>query len=241
MRRTGIRHTALAPAMDSSQDSAMAKGKQPVESRPSWTQAYVMAAFSLVLGVMLGYLFRGSAPPSNLAASPPSSSQSAPTSNSLPSLLGSSPGTQGTGPQSKAALDSAAAPMIEALSRTPNDFDTLVKLGNLYYDGQAYPEAIGYYEKALKVRPDSVEVRTDMGTAYWYSGNADRALAEFDRSLKLRPGHAPTLFNVGIVRWQGKNDGKGAIAAWEELLKKNPSYPQRDKVEQMMAQAKTER
>jgi tetratricopeptide (TPR) repeat protein len=223
--------------MDSSQDNAMPKGKQPVESRPSWTQAYVMAAFSLVLGVMLGYLFRGSAPPSNLA---PSSSPSASASNSLPSL-GASAGAQGAGPQSKTALDSAAAAMVEALTRTPNDFDTLVKLGNLYYDGQAYPEAIGYYEKALKVRPDAVEVRTDMGTAYWYSGNADRALAEFDRSLKLRPGHAPTLFNVGIVRWQGKNDSKGAIGAWEELLKKNPSYPQRDKVEQMMAQAKAGR
>lgn len=212
----------------------MAKGKQQVESRPSWTQAYVMAAFSLVLGVMLGYLFRGSAPPSNVAPSAPSSSQSGPASNSLPSLLGA-------GQQSKAALDNAAAPMIEALRQTPNDFDTLVKLGNLYYDGQAYPEAIGYYEKALKVRPDAVEVRTDMGTAYWYSGNADRALAEFDRSLTLRPGHAPTLFNVGIVRWQGKNDSNGAIAAWEELLRKNPGYPERGKVESMMAQAKAGR
>src|SRR5678816_3903872 len=118
--------------MDSSQDSGMAKGKQPVESRPSWTQAYVMAAFSLVLGVMLGYLFRGSPPPSNLATSAPSSSQSLPANNSLPSLLGGSAGTQGAGPQSTAALDGAAAPMIEALSRTSSDFDTLVKLGNLY-------------------------------------------------------------------------------------------------------------
>jgi tetratricopeptide (TPR) repeat protein len=219
----------------------MAKVKQPVESRPSWTQAYVMAAFCLVLGVMLGYLFRGSAP-SNVATSAPSSSQSGQVNNNFPSLLGSSPGTlQGAGPQSKAALDTAAAPMIEGLSRTPNDFDTLVKLGNLYYDGQAYPEAIGFYEKALKVRPDAVEVRTDMGTAYWYSGNADRALTEFDRALKMRPGYGPTLFNIGIVRWQGKNDGKGAIAAWEELLRKNPAYPQRDKVEGMMAQIKAGR
>lgn len=217
----------------------MAKAKPPAESRPTWTQAYVMAVFCLVLGVMLGYLFRGSAP-SNTSASVGSGPSAVPSqvNPGIPSLLGSSPMTQSTGPQARSALDAAAAPMVEVLKRSPSDFDTLVKLGNLYYDGQAYPEAIQYYDKALKIHPEVVEVRTDMGTAYWYSGNADRALAEFDRSLKLRPGHAPTLFNLGIVRWQGKNDVSGAVAAWEELLQKNPAYPERDKVQQLMAQAK---
>ena len=131
--------------------------------------------------------------------------------------------------------------MLASLKSNPSDFDTLVRLGNLYYDGQSYPEAIQYYGQALKVRPDAVDVRTDMGTAYWYSGNADRALQEFAQSLKTRPGHAQSLFNTGIVRWQGKNDVPGAIAAWEELLQKNPSYPEREKVQQLMAQAKSGR
>ena len=229
----------LAEANFSSQDSGMAKAKPPVDSRPTWPQAYAMAVFCLALGVTLGYLFRGSAPanPSTATSSAPQSQ----VSTSTPSLLGNSPITQAANPQSKSALDAAAAPLLESLKKNPSDFDTLVKVGNLYYDGQVYPDAIQYYERALKERPESVEVRTDMGTAYWYSGNADRALAEFDRSLKLHPGHAPTLFNVGIVRWQGKNDVNGAVAAWEELLQKNPSYPEREKVERMMAQAKSGR
>jgi cytochrome c-type biogenesis protein CcmH/NrfG len=131
--------------------------------------------------------------------------------------------------------------MMQTLAKNPSDFDTLVKLGNLYYDGQVYPEAIQYYDRALKVRPDAVEVRTDMGTAYWYSGDPDRALTEFERSLKTRPGHAQTLFNVGVVRWQGKSDSIGAVAAWQELLQKNPQYPEREKVEQMISQAKNGR
>jgi cytochrome c-type biogenesis protein CcmH/NrfG len=199
-----------------------------------------MAVFCLVFGVMLGYLLRGSSPPNPSTTILPTPSTQAGTG--IPSLLGSSPMTQtGTGPQSKITLDAVAAPMIEALKKDPSDFDTLVKAGNLYYDGQAYSEAIQYYDKALKLRPAVVEVRTDMGTAYWYSGNADRALAEFSQSLKLQPGHAPTLFNLGIVRWQGKNDGPGAVAAWEELLQKNPGYPEREKVQQLIAQAKAGR
>jgi cytochrome c-type biogenesis protein CcmH/NrfG len=46
------------------------------------------------------------------------------------------------------------------------------------------------------------------------------------------------LFNSGIVKWQGKKDAKGAIADWEQLLKTNPGYPERQKVEDLMSKAK---
>jgi cytochrome c-type biogenesis protein CcmH/NrfG len=77
-----------------------------------------------------------------------------------------------------------------------------------------------------------------MGTAYWYAGNADRAVEAMETSLKYRPGHPQTLFNLGWVRWQGKADPKGAIEAWQELLKANPDYPQKQQVEQYIAKAK---
>jgi len=153
-------------------------------------------------------------------------------------------GQQGTGmaqqPDASAqvALAQAAAPLLDAVNKNPNDYDSLVKLGNVYYDGQQYPNAIQYYERALAVRPESPDVRTDMGTAYWYSGNADKAVAAFETSLKYQPGHPQSLFNLGWIRWQGKADPKGAIAAWEELLRTNPNYPQRQQVEQYIAKAK---
>jgi cytochrome c-type biogenesis protein CcmH/NrfG len=124
------------------------------------------------------------------------------------------------------------------LKATPNDFDSLAKLGNLYYDGQVFPSAIEYYERALAIHPENADIRTDMGTAFFYNGNADRALSELQTSLKYRPGHPQTLFNLGWVRWQGKGDPKGAAAAWQELLKDNPNYPERQKVEQYIAKAK---
>lgn len=77
-----------------------------------------------------------------------------------------------------------------------------------------------------------------MGTAYWYSGNADKALSELQTSLKYKPGHPQTLFNLGWVRWQGKADPKGAIEAWQQLLKANPDYPQKEQVEKYIAKAK---
>ena len=115
----------------------------------------------------------------------------------------------------------------------------LAGIGNIYYDAQQYPIAVGYYARALKARPSDAAVRTDMATAYWYMGNADSAIAEFNKALTYAPNNPNTLFNLGLVKWKGKNGpGAGAIADWEKLLAANPNYKERDKVEQMMAEVK---
>lgn len=83
-----------------------------------------------------------------------------------------------------------------------------------------------------------MNLSTDLGTALWYSGRADAALAQDARSLAVDPTHAQTLFNIGMVKRDGKQDLKGAIESWEKLLQTNPDYPDRTKVEQMLAQAR---
>ncbi len=205
------------------------KNKQPLPSitepgmPAAWTsaKAYVLASFCLVLGVALGYLFRGSASSVPQVAAVPQST-----------------GVQVENTQAQAALQQSVAPLLEAVNRNPADYDALVKLGDLYYDGQQFPNAIQYYERALAIHPENPDVRTDLGTAYWYTGNADKALAEMETSLKYKPEHPQTLFNLGWVKWQGKADAKGAVEAWQKLLKTNPDYPQKQKVEQYIAKAK---
>jgi cytochrome c-type biogenesis protein CcmH/NrfG len=205
------------------------ENKQPLPSTASsstassWTsvQAYVLASFCLLLGVALGYLFRGS------ASSVPQAE--AATQNT---------GVQMGNTQAQAALQQSVAPLLDAVNRNPADYDALVRLGDLYYDGQQFPNAIQYYERALAIHPENPDVRTDLGTAYWYTGNADKALAEMETSLKYEPGHPQTLFNLGWIKWQGKADAKGAVEAWQKLLKANPDYPQKQQVEQYIAKAK---
>ncbi len=192
------------------------------------TQAYVLAAFCLLLGVALGYLFRGSASPATAQASAASAAAE----------QGNGVHQQQPDPNAQAALAQAAAPLLDAVNKDPKDYDSLVKLGDLFYDGKQFPNAIEYYQRALAIHPENPDVRTDMGTAYWYNGDADKAVAELQTSLKYRPGHPQTLFNLGWVRWQGKADPKGAVEAWEQLLKANPDYPQRQQVEQYIAKAK---
>lgn len=201
-------------------------------SAAAWTstQAYVLAVFCLVLGVALGYLFRGSASPGETAAA------SAPANSSAPQ--GQPAQQQLTPEQQKAIVDQAVAPLLATLKASPDDQNTLVQVANLYYDGRQYPEAIKYYQLAVKSQPKNADLLTDLGTSLWYTGDADGAIAEFQRALTYEPNHPGTLFNLGVVRWQGKLDPKGAVEAWEELLRRNPNYPQRQEVQEYIERAK---
>jgi cytochrome c-type biogenesis protein CcmH/NrfG len=207
----------------------MAKPSAQTKQTPLTPQAYMLALITLIVGIGIGYLIRGSASAETTAASNPA--PAAPTFQ-VPSF------NQSPQKLSTDAVNQAAAPMLAELQQRPSDPDLLAKIGNLYYDSQIYPQAIEYYQKALKIHPENPDIRTDMGTAMWYSGDADGALKEFKTSLSYNPTHNGTLFNRGVVLMQGKNDPKGAIASWEQLLKVNPNYADRSKVEAMIAQAK---
>ena len=214
-------------------------------SSKSWSaqQAVTLAFFALLLGVCGGWLIRRS-----VAASVPQTVEvvSAPDAGtSVGQSVPSQPAPVSWGPtpvapsaqELKLAADNQAAPLLAELKSKPANAVLLTKLGNLYYDAEQYPTAIEYYERSLKAQPSDPSVRTDLGTAYWYRGDPDTALAEFNKALAIAPTKPDTLFNLGIVKWQGKKDAQGAIAAWQKLLDTNSNYTNREKVQQLMAQA----
>jgi cytochrome c-type biogenesis protein CcmH/NrfG len=204
-------------------------------SNEQWTsvQAYVLAVICLLVGIAGGWFIRGSQGPALPAAETASASAPA----SAPAM-----GSQATQPPTPAEMqkmaDTQAAPLIEKLKADPSNAALLANVANVYYDTQQYPTAIDYYQRALKIDPANAGVRTDMATAYWYTGDADTAIKEFQKSLTYEPNKANTLFNLGIVEWQGKMDIDKATANWQKLLDTNPNYEAKDKVLELMAQAK---
>jgi len=202
------------------------------------TQAYVLSVICLLVGVAVGYLLRGSASTQSGETAAPAQTQASGTG--MGAAGGAPPMGAAQTPtpeQMRQMLDTQAAPLLEQLKGDPNNAELLTRIGNLYYDAQQYPEAVKYYEDALKINPKATDVRTDMGTAYHFMGQSDRALKEYDEVLKIDGKHANALFNEGMVKWQDKKDMNGAIAAWKRLLETNPDYPQRDRVQNLIAQA----
>ncbi|MFZ0419864.1 MAG: tetratricopeptide repeat protein [Candidatus Sulfotelmatobacter sp.] len=198
-----------------------------------WTslQAYVLAVICLLVGIAGGWFIRGSQSPAATATE---------TANGSALAVGNaSPGAQTPTPaQMQKMADTQAGPLLEKLKSDPANAGLLANIGNVYYDAQLFPTAIDYYQRVLKVEPANTAVRTDMATAYWYTGDADTAIAEFQKSLSYDPNKANTLFNLAIVEWQGKMDIDKAVATWQKLLDTNPNYEGKDKVLELMAQAK---
>jgi len=192
-------------------------------------QVYTMAAICLVIGLAVGYLFRGSAssavPPS--AVSQDESQGAMTTPAQMPSL-----------DQMKHMADKRAEPLLAKLQKDPNNSDLLNQIGMIYKATHQFKDAIGYYQKAVQADPKNVAARTDLASCLYYEGNTDAALKQLQESLTYNPKDVNSLFNLGMIRWKGKGDTKGAVEAWNQLLKSNPQLdpPKKTQVEKLLAQ-----
>jgi len=210
--------------------------EQNDQTNSTWTgtQTYGMAAVCLLIGVLVGYLVRGSAKPAVPVATgsagiqqaaggpPPGMAQ-----QRMPSLE-----------EMKRMADKQAEPLVGALKTDPRNVQLLNKTALTYKAAHQFKDAIVYFQKALEIDPKNVPIRTDMASCMYYTGDVDGALAELNKSLTYDPKHPGTLMNIGIIKWQGKNDVNGAIAAWQTLLKLNPNFPQKDVIEHMITEAR---
>lgn len=207
---------------------------EPRQSSPVWKpgQTYAMAAICLLVGLVIGYLLRGSASPA------PVISEANVQQGQDPHAGMAQPQRMPSLDEMKQMADKSAAPLLEQLKADPKNADLLNKVGTMYRATHQFKTAIEYYQKSLDINPKNVGARTDMASCMYYLGDVDGALAQLDKSLTYDPKHAGTLINIGIIKWKAKNDPDGAIAAWQKLLKLNPDFQDKEKVEQLIQQAK---
>ncbi len=197
-----------------------------------------MAATCLVLGLLLGYLFRDSGAHGSPQAPSPVQAASV-----RPATMGASSNAKTGMPtleQMHQMADKQAEPLLAKLKDDPGNADLLNQVANIYRATHQFKEAGEYYQKALKIAPKNVAVRTDLASCLFYEGDMDGALAQLQQSLQYAPGDANSLFNLGMIRWQGKKDANGAAAAWQQLLKLNPKLPagKRAEVQKLIDQVK---
>ena len=210
---------------------------EPTPSGSVWraTQVYAMAVICLVVGLAIGYLFRGSqstAPPPQPVAAAEASTQPSPHTGAM-GAGGKMPSLE----EMKQMADKKAAPLLEKLKTDPTNKDLLVQVARIYSSTHQFKEAAVYYDKAVQVDPKNVALRTQLASALYYNGDVDGAISQLQQSLHNDPKDANSLFNLGMIKWQGKQDSKGALAAWQLLLKSNPQLKpdQKAAVEKLMA------
>jgi cytochrome c-type biogenesis protein CcmH/NrfG len=193
-------------------------------------QVYAMAVISLVVGLAIGYLFRGSQ----------SQAPAQPAANAQPTApAGGMGGKMPSLEEMKQMAEKKPEPLLEKLKSDPNNKDLLVQVGNIYEATHRFKDAATFYGRALQVDPKNIVLRTQMASCLYYDGDVDGAITQLQQSLQDSPKDANSLFNLGMIKWRGKKDSKGAVAAWQQLLKLNPqlSPDRKAQVQKLMADA----
>ncbi len=77
--------------------------------------------------------------------------------------------------------------------------------------------------QALEMDPTNVNVRVDMANLMRNTGQQDQAIEEYRKAIKQNPQHPQARINLILALGQTKRDYKGAIAAYDDLLKDIPA------------------
>jgi tetratricopeptide (TPR) repeat protein len=197
-----------------------------------WWIATVAISFLLVVGVSVGYLVE-----KTIHALP---------QRPEPSPMNVRSDNETSGQSRDPVMEAGARFMVrvteykQRLERNPEDMEALVFLGNANYDITRFDKASEYYERVLAIDPTNITVRTDLATSYYKTGQVDRALNEIQTVLQQSPDHETALFNLGIILLSDKTDRKGAIEAWEKLLKEHPDSARSQELRQTIEELRTQ-
>jgi tetratricopeptide (TPR) repeat protein len=108
------------------------------------------------------------------------------------------------------AFDKAVEYLTRANKIKPEDYPTIVNLGNAYFDGGKYAEAEKWYVAALDKKPEDENVRTDLGLTFIFRdpANYDRAIKEFEVVLAKNINHPQALQNLTVAYTKKGNTAK---------------------------------
>lgn len=106
-----------------------------------------------------------------------------------------------------------------------NYFAALVQRGAAFREQQKYPEAIGDFTEALKIKPGDADTHERRAYVELQMKDYDKALADYDASLKADPKEMRVYLLRSYV-YEVKGDFKKGIADCDTVLKMNPGNPE---------------
>ena len=141
----------------------------------------------------------------------------------------------------------AGAPMLEEIGKLrellkvdPENLAALKRMGNLYHDAQMWPQAVEFYEKAVRLTPDDPNLLTDLGTCYGGMQQNGQAVAMFTRANAIDPNHWQSLYNTVIIAGLNSHDFDTAEAALAKLANLPAGQQQVPQLRQALEQARAE-
>jgi len=187
--------TLSKPAMGESGMENETKAQPPAASAWQVKQVYAMAVISLVVGLAIGYLFRGSQSP---APPPPA-----------PAVSQQSPAAGAWRPDAKPGSDETdGRQQSRAPARTtedrPEQYRSALQSRRLVPGDPPVQGSGGLLRQGTPSRSEERPTRTKLASCFYYQGDVDGAISQLQQSLQYDPKDANSLFNLGMIKLQGK-------------------------------------
>ncbi|MCL4538510.1 MAG: tetratricopeptide repeat protein [Bacteroidetes bacterium] len=77
--------------------------------------------------------------------------------------------------------------------------EDLIKQGNQYYQAKQYENAIGSYQKAIRMGFEGTSVYYNLGDAYYREGKIGYSILYYEKALRLSPNDQDIIHNLRIA------------------------------------------
>ena len=97
--------------------------------------------------------------------------------------------------------------LSDELGEKANDPEALANLGDNYFEGGKFAEAVDIYNKVLSLAPDDVDTYNDLGLAYAYLNQIDKSIETLQKGAEIMPSYQRIWISLGFVSVSsGKNE-----------------------------------
>ncbi len=108
---------------------------------------------------------------------------------------------------------------LEDLGADQNNPKELALLGDKYFEGGNFNQAIEIYKRVLELDPNDVDTYNDLGLAYLYTKKTDLAVEALNKGIAVMPSFQRIRLSLGFVLMSsGRNqEAKAALEKTAEL------------------------
>ncbi len=115
---------------------------------------------------------------------------------------------------------------LEKLLDIKNDMpEALVRLGNIYGEEKKYDEAIGYFNRAIKLKKYYAYAYAYCmrGNTYYDKDEYNKAIKDYIEAIMSKPDYTIVYYKIGNV-YNDKGEYDRAIAYYSEAIKRKRNY-----------------
>ena len=112
------------------------------------------------------------------------------------------------------------------------------EVGQAYADAGLPREAIGEYEKAVRMCPQFADLRTRLGTLLREVNDMPRAREQYEAAIGSRPNYVPARMQLGVTLLS-LGETEGAAEQWRKVLEIEPENARAKMYLRMVAAARS--